>query len=193
MTTSSSGGGGGGSRFDRFIPAEEISRVAQWQFGAVDETVRAAVALAARIEAVEAEQNSPQVQARMEQARAEAHAQGYAEGHARAALEGAQRLDDYVGGAGRLMSLLAQAAPHLADKVSARFGEAVQLGDPGEPAADNLHAPGEHRIRHEAGDAGRRSLYTRATLDPNSPLAAATAASGALFDLALSILAPRKK
>ena len=108
------------------------------------------------------------------------------------AAEHPQR-DIYVGGAGRLMSLLAQAAPHLADKVSARFGEAVQLGDPGEPAADNLHAPGEHRIRHEAGDAGRRSLYTRATLDPNSPLAAATAASGALFDLALSILAPRKK
>ena len=105
------------------------------------------------------------------------------------AAEHPQR-DIYVGGAGRLMSLLAQAAPHLADKVSARFGEEAQLGGEERPAADNLHAPGIHR--EEAGG-GRRSLYTRATLDPNSPVAAATAASGALFDLALSILAPRKR
>ena len=107
------------------------------------------------------------------------------------AAEHPQR-DIYVGGTGRLMSLFAQAAPHLADKVSARFGEEAQLGEPGGTAGDNLHAPGEHR-RQAANDGGRRSLYTRATLDPNSPLAAATAASGALFDLALSILAPRKQ
>ena len=78
--------------------------------------------------------------------------------------------DIYVGGTGRLMSLFAQAAPHL---------------------ADNLHAPsGSAR---DAGDGGRRSLYTRASLDPNSPVALATAASGALFDLALSFLAPKRK
>ena len=108
------------------------------------------------------------------------------------AAEHPQR-DIYVGGAGRLMSLFAQAAPHLADKIGARFGEEAQLGDPEEGHAGNLRAPSEQRPTHDAGDRGRRSLYTRATLDPNSPIAAATAASGALFDLALSILAPRKK
>ena len=106
------------------------------------------------------------------------------------AAEHPQR-DIYVGGTGRLMSFLAQAAPHLADKVSARFGEDAQLGAPQETPGGNLHAPGEHR--EASGERGRRSLYTRATLDPNSPVAAATAASGALFDLALSILAPRKR
>ncbi len=108
------------------------------------------------------------------------------------AAEHPQR-DIYVGGTGRLMSLFAQAAPHLADKVSARFGEEAQLGDAETVHADNLHAPGDHAPKHDAADTGRRSLYTRATLDPNSPIAAATAASGALFDLALSILAPRRK
>ena len=102
------------------------------------------------------------------------------------------RRDIYVGGTGRLMSLFAQAAPHLADKVSARFGEEAQLGDAAVAHADNLHAPGDHASKPEASDTGRRSLYTRATLDPKSPIAAATAASGALFDLALSILAPRR-
>ncbi len=108
------------------------------------------------------------------------------------AAEHPQR-DIYVGGTGRLMSLFAQAAPHLADKVSARFGEEAQLGDVETGHTDNLHAPGDHAPKHDAADTGRRSLYTRATLDPNSPIAAATAASGALFDLALSILAPRRK
>ncbi len=108
------------------------------------------------------------------------------------AAEHPQR-DIYVGGTGRLMSLFAQAAPHLADKVSARFGEEAQLGDAETVHADNLHAPCDHAPKHDAADTGRRSLYTRATLDPNSPIAAATAASGALFDLALSILAPRRK
>ena len=99
--------------------------------------------------------------------------------------------DIYVGGTGRLMSLFAQAAPHLADKVGARFGEDAQLGDPQEAAADNLHAPAASA--RDAGERGRRSLYTRASLDPNSPAALATAASGALFDLALSFLAPKRK
>ncbi|RYC31680.1 SDR family NAD(P)-dependent oxidoreductase [Lichenibacterium minor] len=108
------------------------------------------------------------------------------------AAEHPQR-DIYVGGTGRLMSLFAQAAPHLADKVSARFGEDAQLGAPADGHADNLHTPGDHAAKHDPADTGRRSLYTRATLDPNSPVAAATAASGALFDLALSILAPRRK
>ncbi len=108
------------------------------------------------------------------------------------AAEHPQR-DIYVGGTGRLMSLFAQAVPHLADKVSARFGEEAQLGDAETGHVDNLHRPLEHRPNHDATDRGRRSLYTRATLDPNSPIAVATAASGALFDLALSILAPRKK
>ncbi len=101
--------------------------------------------------------------------------------------------DIYVGGTGRLMSLFAQAVPHLADKVSARFGEDAQLGDLQEHAHDNLHAPAQERTEHAPHDRGRRSFYTRATLDPASPLAAATAASGALFDLALSILAPRRR
>ncbi len=101
--------------------------------------------------------------------------------------------DIYVGGTGRLMSLFAQAVPHLADKVSARFGEDAQLGEAQEHPQGNLHAPAQQRTEHEAQDRGRRSFYTRATLDPASPIAAATAASGALFDLALSILAPRKR
>ncbi len=101
--------------------------------------------------------------------------------------------DIYVGGTGRLMSLFAQAVPHLADKVSARFGEDAQLGEIQERAHDNLHAPAQQRTEHASQDRGRRSFYTRATLDPASPLAAATAASGALFDLALSILAPRRR
>ena len=100
--------------------------------------------------------------------------------------------DIYVGGTGRLMSLFAQAAPHLADKVGARFGEDAQLGEPQEGVADNLHAPAGGPAR-DSGERGRRSLYTRASLDPNSPAALATAASGALFDLALSFLAPRRK
>ncbi len=99
--------------------------------------------------------------------------------------------DIYVGGTGRLMSLFAQAAPHLADKVGARFGEDAQLGETQEGVADNLHAPAGPA--QAAGERGRRSLYTRASLDPNSPAALATAASGALLDLALSFLAPRRK
>ena len=107
------------------------------------------------------------------------------------AAEHPQR-DIYVGGAGRLMSAFAAAAPHLADKVSARFGEEAQLGDAGAAPGDNLHASSGHAPL-EGAEGGRRSLYTRATLDRNSPLAAMEAASGALFDLALSVLAPRKR
>ena len=107
------------------------------------------------------------------------------------AAEHPQR-DIYVGGAGRLMSAFAAAVPHLADKVSARFGEDAQLGDVATPAGDNLHAS-SGREAAEDGETGRRSLYTRATLDPASPLAAMEAASGALFDIALSIFAPRKR
>ena len=88
------------------------------------------------------------------------------------------------------MSAFAAAAPHLADKVSARFGEEAQLGDAAEPADNNLHAPA---AAESSGEAGRRSVYTRATLDRGSPLAAMEAASGALFDIALSVLAPRRR
>ena len=106
------------------------------------------------------------------------------------AAEHPQR-DIYVGGAGRLMSALATAAPHLADKVSARFGEEAQLGDVATSPDGSLGALSAGETAD--GESGRRSLYTRATLDRASPLAAMEAASGALFDLALSVLAPRKR
>ncbi len=88
--------------------------------------------------------------------------------------------DIYVGGTGRLMSLFANAVPQLADKVSARFGEEAQLGDVNDAADDNLHASTGHRATHNDQDRGRTSYYTRAMLDPASPIAAANAIGGAL-------------
>lgn len=89
------------NRYARFIPSEEIARVAEWRFGAVDETVRAAVALAARHEAVEAAENSPSALQKMQEVRDAAHAAGVAEGRAAATLELRQQMDDYVAGTGR--------------------------------------------------------------------------------------------
>ncbi len=101
--------------------------------------------------------------------------------------------DIYVGGTGRLMSLFANAVPQLADKVSARFGEEAQLGDVHEAGDDNLHASTGHRAIHNDQDRGRTSYYTRAMLDPASPIAAANAIGGALFDAALSMLGPKRR
>ena len=101
--------------------------------------------------------------------------------------------DIYVGGTGRLMSLFANAVPQLADKVSARFGEEAQLGDAHEAGDANLHASTGHSATHNDQDRGRTSYYTRAMLDPASPLAAANAIGGALFDAALSMLGPKRR
>lgn len=89
------------NRYARFIPSEEIDRVAEWNFGAVDETVRAAVALAARVEAAEAAENSPAALQKMQEIRDAAHAAGVAEGRAAATREARQQMDDYVAGIGR--------------------------------------------------------------------------------------------
>ncbi|WP_366763339.1 hypothetical protein [uncultured Xylophilus sp.] len=96
MTDSSNG-----SRYGRFIPSEEIGRVTQWRFGAVDETARAAEAAAALLEAAEAASHHPDTLARIEAAREEAFAAGHAQGRAEAARAGAQQLDDYIAGEGR--------------------------------------------------------------------------------------------
>ena len=101
--------------------------------------------------------------------------------------------DIYVGGTGRLMSLFANAVPLLADKVSARFAEEAQLGDVQAMGDDNLHASTGHGATHNDQDRGRTSYYTRAMLDPASPIAAANAIGGALFDAALSMLGPKRR
>lgn len=110
MTASSSG-----SRYARFIPSEEMGqqRVAQWHFGSVDETVRAAEHEAARVQALQDEAGSPAVQEKLQQMRDAAHAEGYATGHADATREANARLDDYVNGQGRT------AAEQLAAAVAA--------------------------------------------------------------------------
>lgn len=110
MTASSNG-----SRYARFIPSEEMGqqRVAQWHFGSVDETVRAAEHEAARVQALQEEADSPAVQEKLQQMRDAAHAEGYATGHADATREANARLDDYVNGQGRT------AAEQLASAVAA--------------------------------------------------------------------------
>ena len=110
MTASSNG-----NRYARFIPSEEMAqqRVAQWRFGSVDETVRAAENEAARVQALQDEASSPAVQQKLQQMRDAAHAEGYATGHADATREANARLDDYVNGQGRT------AAEHLASAVAA--------------------------------------------------------------------------
>lgn len=117
------------NRYARFIPSEEIDRVAEWRFGAVDETVRAAVALAARQEAVEAAENSPSALQKMQEVRDEAHAAGVAEGRAEATREARQQMDDYLSGTGRerverfngLLDSIGQAL----DQAQARIAESV--------------------------------------------------------------------
>ena len=91
------------NRYSRFIPSEEMGqqRVSQWQFGSVDETVRAAEEEAARVQALEHEESSPVFQEKLQHARDAAHAEGYAAGHADGTREGNARLDAYVGDQGR--------------------------------------------------------------------------------------------
>lgn len=124
MTDSSNG-----SRYGRFIPSEEIGRVTQWRFGAVDETARAAEAAAALLEAAEAASHHPDTLARIEAAREEAFAAGHAQGRAEAARAGAQQLDDYIAGEGRaaaerLAAVVAAAAEGL-DASQARIAQGV--------------------------------------------------------------------
>ncbi|WP_198972883.1 flagellar assembly protein FliH [Xylophilus sp. ASV27] len=108
MTASSSAG----NRYARFIPSEEIEQVAPWEFGAVDESVRAALAAAAQLEAEHGAENTPAALARLQQVREEARAEGHAAGYAEATREGNERLDAYVAGQGHA------AAEQLAQLVS---------------------------------------------------------------------------
>ncbi|MES2183543.1 MAG: flagellar assembly protein FliH [Pseudomonadota bacterium] len=124
MTDSSSG-----SRYARFIPSEEIAGVTQWQFAAVDESARAAEALAARLVAAETAENSPAMLQKVQEAREEAQAQGYAEGRQDAAREANERMDAYVAGEGRAaaerLAAVVSAAAEGLDATQVRMAQAV--------------------------------------------------------------------
>jgi flagellar assembly protein FliH len=124
MTASSSG-----NRYARFIPSEEIQQVAQWQFGAVDESVRAAMAAAEQLEATHNAENSPTALARLQQVRDEARAEGHAAGHAEATREGNERLDAYAAGQGHdaaeQLAQLVNAAQQGLDAAQQRIAQSV--------------------------------------------------------------------
>lgn len=112
--------------YTRFIPSEEIGDVTQWRFGAVDgsEPVEPPAEAVAEAELPEPVFNEAELQARIEQACAAAHAHGVAEGQAQAGLEWQQRMDDYIAGQGH------DAAERI-DRIAQTLGrslEAMQQG-----------------------------------------------------------------
>ena len=90
------------------------------------------------------------------------------------------RRETYVGGAGRLMILMGAHAPGLADRLAATVGILAQkTAKPAQVRPDNLDGPvdsGELHSRKQG--AGRRSLYTRAVLNPGATGAVLAAAAG---------------
>ena len=125
----SDGGSAGGSRYARFIPSEEISRVAEWRFGAVDLHVRAAAEQAARIEAAQAADRSPAMLQKMQQVYDAAFAAGLEQGRADATREAHQRMDDYVAGAGQeageRLGRLLEAAETGLDDLQSQMADSV--------------------------------------------------------------------
>lgn len=116
-------------RYARFIPAEEIRRVTEWRFGAVDVHLRAAAEQAERLEAVALSEQSPSMLQKLESARQEAFAAGLAQGQQQEAAEAARRMDDYVGGTGRevaarLAALIAAAEAGM-DQMQERIADSV--------------------------------------------------------------------
>lgn len=101
-------------QYARFVPREEVSRVTGWEFMEVDEALRQASLRSA------APVIDPEL---LQRTHDEAFAQGLEQGRREAALEGQQRLDDYVATQGQ------QAAEHLAHLVqglNSRFAEIEQ-------------------------------------------------------------------
>ena len=72
-----------------FIPAEDVTRASNWDFGAVDQ---ASLKFAAKVKA----QAEAQDRARDEVSRQAGYAEGYAQGHAQATLEGQRLIKQYI-------------------------------------------------------------------------------------------------
>lgn len=82
----------------RFISDEDVATVAEWDFGAVDQS---AVRFAAKLKAQEeAEENAKETSLR-QAGYAEGYAAGFAQGHAQATLEGQRQISEYIDTTGK--------------------------------------------------------------------------------------------
>jgi flagellar assembly protein FliH len=82
----------------RFISDEDVATVAEWDFGAVDQS---AVRFAAKLKAQEeAEENAKETSVR-QAGYAEGYAAGFAQGHAQATLEGQRQISEYIDTTGK--------------------------------------------------------------------------------------------
>ncbi len=98
--------------------------------------------------------------------------------------------DIYVGAAGRMIVAAANGAPRLFDLVGEKFLFEAQKQERGTARVDNLHQPGEMAgvVHHDPEDRSmRRSLYTRAVLNPG-----ATGVAVAAAGLGLALLLGRR-
>jgi flagellar assembly protein FliH len=113
--------------FNRFIPREDVARVSAWDFGAVDEGVRAELA---RLQAAaEADRQNGAVAERLQQAHDAGFESGFADGAAQAAAEAEQRLADYIDGQGKdaaqRLELLHAAFAHGLDAARQRMARGI--------------------------------------------------------------------
>jgi flagellar assembly protein FliH len=102
--------------YQRFIPSEEVGKVAQWSFDAVDEAERMAAALAAS-------HDDGSLQAKYNEGYQEGYAEGHAQGRAEAAAEAEREMQDYLAGQGRET---AQRLAELTQALEARLADAEQ-------------------------------------------------------------------
>ena len=100
-----------------FIPAEQISAVTDWNFGAVDQ---AAIRFAAKLKAqAEAEERALNTSAH-DKGYSEGYAAGFEQGHAQATLEGQRQINEYIATQGQeaahnFLSMLQTAQTQLVD------------------------------------------------------------------------------
>ena len=108
----------------RFISGDQVSSVAEWQFGAVDQNaLRFAAKLKAQEEAEALERATQARQSGYSEGHTQGYAEGYALGHAQATQEGQRQLTEYIENQGKD---LAGTFASLFDNAQARLDEVEQ-------------------------------------------------------------------
>jgi flagellar assembly protein FliH len=80
-----------------YIPADQIGTVADWNFGAVDQSaIKFAAKLKAQAEAEEKSKSEASHQAGYSQGYSQGYTEGFAQGHAQATLEGQRQITEFI-------------------------------------------------------------------------------------------------
>ncbi len=112
--------------YARFIPGEEISEVAQWNFGAID---TAAQLLAAQVKVREAEHGDSQLEAERQKSYQAGYAAGMAQGRAQAELALQKQMEAFLAGqaqeAAQTFSALFRAAQAELDAAQQNMAQGV--------------------------------------------------------------------